>query len=209
MRDRMTFSFTDSFSERLLIALSQSSMMLATPSFNCSVFSALLAFLSAWPNFTASLCNPRTRNRGGCTSFWGYRSAKEVAPPVSTKPGLRVKAAGLKDVTNGETMESGGGGVDEDLRRVSGNSKLSEAESAGSGVDGDKNVRKGSGDISKSSDAEGIEAFVWDTKGTQGNIKIVEDGGWRGTRRHRRIKIILRMVCDKVEDGGWGCRSIC
>ena len=79
---------------------------------------------------------------------------------MSTKPGLRVKAAGLKDVTNGETMEGAGGGVDEDSRRVSGNSKLSDAESAGSGVDDDKNVRKASGDISKSSDAEGTEALV-------------------------------------------------
>jgi len=76
--------------------------MASTPSFNSSAFCDRAAFLSACPNFTASLWDVRTRNLDGCTSLRGFRSAKQVAPPVSTKACLdRVGAVDKDGVDRG------------------------------------------------------------------------------------------------------------
>ena len=93
------------------MAWSQSLMMASTPSCNWLAFSAFQSFLSASPNFTASLFDPRTRKRGICTSLSGCCWAKEVAPPVSTKFTLRNGAEGLAEFSKGGTLVIGGFGI--------------------------------------------------------------------------------------------------
>lgn len=84
----MSLSVTESRSDSSLIPLSRFLIMAATPSFNSSAFRAFAAVYAACPNFTASLLDARTRYLGGCTSLNGFRSAKQVAPPVSIKARL-------------------------------------------------------------------------------------------------------------------------